>query len=74
MKVGTICLGNAQSVAQIAVSHEFCFSVGILIWAIVGMIIGQVRTLKNYGWLANSAVWLNLTLIFIVSNIIIFVI
>jgi hypothetical protein len=29
------------------------------------MIIGQIRTLKAYGWLANSAVWLNLTLIFI---------
>jgi hypothetical protein len=29
------------------------------------MVIGQVRTLKNYGWLANSAVWLNLALIFI---------
>jgi hypothetical protein len=29
------------------------------------MFIGQIRTLKNYGWLANSAVWLNLLLIFI---------
>lgn len=24
-----------------------------------------MRTLKNYGWLANSAVWLNLSIIFI---------
>ena len=44
---------------------QLCFAVCIIIWTIVGMIIGQVRTLKNYGWLANSAVWLNLLLIFI---------
>jgi hypothetical protein len=29
------------------------------------MAVGQVRALKNYGWLANSAVWINLTLIFV---------
>jgi hypothetical protein len=37
----------------------------IVIWAFVGMAVGQVRALKNYGWLANSAVWINLTLIFV---------
>ncbi|KAK1216975.1 hypothetical protein PQX77_020379 [Marasmius sp. AFHP31] len=62
--VSTICLSNGQAVEQIARSHKFCFSVAIIIWTIVGMIIGQIRTLKNYGWLANSAVWLNLTIIF----------
>jgi hypothetical protein len=29
------------------------------------MAIGQIRTLKNYSWLSNSTVWLNLALIFI---------
>jgi hypothetical protein len=29
------------------------------------MTIGQIVTLKTYGWLANSAVWLNLLIIFI---------
>jgi hypothetical protein len=37
----------------------------IVIWAFVGMAVGQIRTLKNFGWLANSAVWLNLLLIFV---------
>ncbi|KAL0070445.1 hypothetical protein AAF712_002276 [Marasmius tenuissimus] len=64
VNVGTICLSNGQAVEQIARSHRFCFSVAIIIWTIVGMIIGQIRTLKSYGWLANSAVWLNLTIIF----------
>ena len=58
MKVGQICLGNAQSVEQIANNHKFCFSVAILIWALFGMIIGQIRTLRVYGWLANSQVLL----------------
>ena len=53
-QVGTICLSNAQSVEQIANNHKFCFSVAILMWALVGMVIGQIRTLKQYGWLANS--------------------
>lgn len=35
---------------------QLCFAVCIVIWAIVGMFIGQIRTLKAYGWLANSYV------------------
>ncbi|KAF8905255.1 transmembrane amino acid transporter protein-domain-containing protein [Gymnopilus junonius] len=61
--VATICLSNGQALSQIT-SFRLCFSVCILIWTIVGLVIGQIRTLKNYGWLANSAVWLNLLIIF----------
>uniref|UniRef100_A0A0W0FFB4 Amino acid transporter transmembrane domain-containing protein n=1 Tax=Moniliophthora roreri TaxID=221103 RepID=A0A0W0FFB4_MONRR len=64
VNVGTICLSNGQAVEQLAANHKICFSIAIVIWAFVGMIIGQIRTLKNYGWLANSAVWLNLLIIF----------
>ncbi|KAL5514736.1 hypothetical protein ACEPAG_2052 [Sanghuangporus baumii] len=70
INVGTICLGNAQSVEQIARDNQFCFSIAILIWALVGMVIGQVRSLKQYGWLANSAVWLNLLVIFITMGVV----
>ncbi|KAJ7446688.1 transmembrane amino acid transporter protein-domain-containing protein [Mycena latifolia] len=61
--VGIICLGNAQALVQV-VKHRLCFSVCIVIWALVGMVIGQIRTLKSYGWLANAAVWFNLLIIF----------
>ncbi|KAJ7674389.1 transmembrane amino acid transporter protein-domain-containing protein, partial [Mycena rosella] len=61
--VGIICLSNAQALAQIA-KHNICFSVCIVIWALLGMVIGQIRTLKNFGWLANAAVWFNLLIIF----------
>ncbi|EJU03673.1 hypothetical protein DACRYDRAFT_93955 [Dacryopinax primogenitus] len=67
INVGTICLSNGQSLSQIVVGGgaQLCFSVCIVIWAIIGMLIGQIRTLKNFGWLANSAVFLNLSVIFI---------
>lgn len=64
VNVGTICLSNAQSVEQLAANHKWCFSLAILMWALIGMVIGQIRTLKAYGWLANSAVWMNLLIIF----------
>jgi len=64
INVGTICLSNGQSLSQIS-KGKLCFAVCIVIWNIVGMVIGQIRTLKNYGWLANSAVWINLAIIFI---------
>ncbi|KAF9524469.1 transmembrane amino acid transporter protein-domain-containing protein [Crepidotus variabilis] len=63
INVATICLANGQSLSQIT-KGRLCFSVCIVIWAILGIVVGQIRTLKNYGWLANSAVWLNLLIIF----------
>ncbi|KJA17946.1 hypothetical protein HYPSUDRAFT_45793 [Hypholoma sublateritium FD-334 SS-4] len=64
VNVGTICLGNGQALSQIT-KFKLCFIVCIVIWAGVGFAIGQIRTLKSYGWLANSAVWINLLIIFI---------
>ncbi|KAJ6591532.1 transmembrane amino acid transporter protein-domain-containing protein [Mycena vulgaris] len=64
--VGIICLSNAQALVQIS-KHHICFSVCIVIWALIGMVIGQIRTLRasfRYGWLANAAVWFNLLIIF----------
>jgi hypothetical protein len=30
-----------------------------------GMVVGQIRTLQRFGWLANFAVWINLLILFI---------
>lgn len=54
LQVGVICLSNAQSVEQLAANHQFCFSVSVLIWAFVGMVLGQIRSLQKYTYLANS--------------------
>lgn len=54
IQVGVICLSNAQSLEQLAVNHQFCFSVSVLIWAIVGMALGQIRSLQNFRFFANG--------------------
>ncbi|KAF8920893.1 hypothetical protein BGZ52_011854, partial [Haplosporangium bisporale] len=68
VNVGVICLSNGQSLAQIVAGESqtgyICFSLAIVIWALFGMVIGQIRTLKNFSFLANFAVWLNLLVIF----------
>ncbi|KAF8519394.1 amino acid transporter-like protein [Hysterangium stoloniferum] len=55
---------NTQGLSQIS-KGKVCFSVLALIWMLAGMIIGQIRSLQNYGNLANFAIWLNLLVIFI---------
>jgi len=67
VNVGTTSLGSAQSLVQIIQGggHNLCFVVAIVIWVILGIILCQIRTLKRYGWLASSAIWLNLLVIFI---------
>ncbi|KZO95418.1 hypothetical protein CALVIDRAFT_564823 [Calocera viscosa TUFC12733] len=64
VNVGNTCLGNAQALSQMA-KGNICFIVAVVVWTLVGMVIGQIRTLKAYGWLANMAVWLNYLLIFL---------
>ncbi|KAG6812379.1 hypothetical protein H0H92_003192, partial [Tricholoma furcatifolium] len=69
VNVGTICLSNGQALSLMS-KGRLCFAVCIVIWAFLGMVIGQIRTLKNYGWLANSAVWINLLIIFITMGVV----
>ncbi|KAK4704241.1 hypothetical protein P7C70_g1968, partial [Phenoliferia sp. Uapishka_3] len=64
LNVGLICLTNGQSLYQVTKSH-LCFSVSVVIWAIVGMFLGQIRGLQNFGAIANASVWLNLLIIFL---------
>jgi len=59
--VATFSLGNGQVLSQMT---SLCFVLCIVIWSVVGSFIGQIRTLKGYGWLANGAVWINLLFIF----------
>jgi hypothetical protein len=47
---------NGQSLAQIT-NGKLCFTVCIVIWAFLGMVVGQIRSLNNFSILANSSVW-----------------
>lgn len=64
---GTLVLSNGQSLEQIIIgpngTGHLCFVVCILIFFIINLVFSVLRTLKQVGWLANAAVWLNIVLI-----------
>ena len=61
--VGVIILGNGQGLSQMA-KFKLCFAICNLVWTLAGMILGQIRTLQKFGYLANFAIWLNVLVIF----------
>ncbi|GAA6061497.1 hypothetical protein JCM10212_000201 [Sporobolomyces blumeae] len=69
LNVGLICLSNGQSLSQIITgapgNHTLCFSVCVVIFSLIGMVAGQIRTLRGIGGLANLSIWLNLLIIFL---------
>ena len=41
-----------------------------MIWAVLGMFLGQIRTLQKFGWVANLAVWLNVVVMVLVMAVV----
>ncbi|GJJ09210.1 hypothetical protein Clacol_003432 [Clathrus columnatus] len=58
------CINVLQTI-QLLFNVAVCFSVLAVIWTVIGMTVGQIRSLQNYGNLAHFAIWLNLLVIFI---------
>lgn len=58
LNVGLIVISNGEALSQ-AVKFKLCFAICCLVWACAGFVLGQVRTLQKFGWLANAAVWIN---------------
>lgn len=67
--VGIIIIQNGQSLSQMVAKgpdldqNGACFIVLVFVFAIAGMLLGQIRTLARLGYLANFAVWLNVIVI-----------
>ena len=65
--VGIIMVLNGQGLSQLAAKRDgtgrVCYIILCFIWAISGMIAGQIRTLQRLGWLANAAIWMNIIVI-----------
>ena len=61
--VGVIVLGNGQGLSQMS-KFKLCFAICNLVWVFAGMILGQIRTLQKFGYLANLAIWMNILVIF----------
>jgi hypothetical protein len=62
--VSILILSNGQSISQVS-KASICFIVFLVIFMAAGMVVGQIRTLQRFGWLANFAVWINLLILFI---------
>lgn len=64
LNVGLIVISNGIALSEVT-NFKLCFIICCLIWALVGLIVGQIRTLQKFGWLANFAVWINLLCMFV---------
>uniref|UniRef100_A0A060SYU6 ARAD1A14564p n=1 Tax=Blastobotrys adeninivorans TaxID=409370 RepID=A0A060SYU6_BLAAD len=67
--VAVIILGNGQGLYQIA-KGKVCSAVLIVIWALAGMIVGQIRSLQRFGFLSNLAIWMNLFVCFATMGVV----
>ncbi|PTB38721.1 uncharacterized protein TrAFT101_006743 [Trichoderma asperellum] len=67
MTVAVLILGSGTTIAQLS-SGKICYIACLIIFMVVGMVFGSIRSLQRIGWLANLSVWIN-----VVSFIIIMV-
>lgn len=68
--VAVLILSNGQSISQISQGPNagagLCFVACLVIFMAAGFVLGQIRTLQRFAWVANIAVYINLLIIFIV--------
>ncbi|KZF25025.1 amino acid transporter-like protein [Xylona heveae TC161] len=66
--VGIVILGNAQSLSQVT-RGSLCFVICCVVWAAAGSLLGQIRSLKKFSWVAHSCIWVNLIIAFLVMGV-----
>ena len=66
--VAVIIISNGEALSEVS-KFKLCYAICCLVWALAGFIVGQIRTLQKFGWLANAAVWINLLIIFITMGV-----
>lgn len=67
--VAVLTLGNGNALAQIS-KFRVCYSVLVVCWTLAGMILGQIRTLHRFTWVANWNILVNFVVIFATMAII----
>lgn len=67
-QVGVILISNGEALSQ-AAKFKLCYAICVLVWALAGFFMGQIRTLQRFAWIANFAVWINLLIIFITMGV-----
>ncbi|KAF3763460.1 hypothetical protein M406DRAFT_347157 [Cryphonectria parasitica EP155] len=66
--LGQVTIQNGQALSQVS-KFRICYAVCPIIFVAAGFALGQVRTLRRFGLIANLAIWLNLLVIFITMGI-----
>ncbi|KAI1611793.1 transmembrane amino acid transporter protein-domain-containing protein [Exophiala viscosa] len=61
---GQVIILNGQGISQVS-KFKLCYVVCIVIFVVGGFLVGQIRTLRNYGIVSMIAVGTNLLVIFI---------
>ncbi|KAL7801007.1 transmembrane amino acid transporter domain-containing protein [Trichoderma afarasin] len=59
MTVAVLILGSGTTIAQLS-SEKICYVACLIIFMVVGMVFGSIRSLQRIGWLANLSVWINI--------------
>lgn len=67
--LGQVTILFGQNISQMS-KFRLCYIVCPVIFVVVGFFLTQIRTLRNYGWVASLAIWLNLLTIFITMGVI----
>lgn len=57
--VAILIIGNGQTLASI-IKFKFCYIALNVFWAVAGMIVGQIKSLRNFAWFTNINIWLNI--------------
>lgn len=64
LNVTLLIVSNGQGIAQLSQPNTndtaLCFVACLIIFTVAGFLVGQIRTLQKFGYLANLAVWMNL--------------
>ena len=66
--LGQVTIQYGQNISQVS-KFRLCYIICPLLFVLAGFLMTQIRTLKNYGLVANFAVWLNLLVIFITMGV-----
>ena len=75
MLVAVLVLSLGGSVSQVSIGdggkngNGLCYIVCMLIIAILGAFLGQIRTLQRFGWLANLSVWTTVVVSFMAIGV-----
>ncbi|KLT42146.1 hypothetical protein CC85DRAFT_319078 [Cutaneotrichosporon oleaginosum] len=64
--VGMFIVMQGQALAQI-IDFKFCYIALNVFFALAGMLITQIRTIRNMAWLSNINVFVNLSIMFVTA-------